>query len=114
MIRTFLICFMIFGNLFAQPDSLYDRDWLSASFHASRRNAFRAEMLPKSVAFIFANPERNRSNDVEYQYSQNPDFYYLSGLTEPNAVLIIFKEPQVIDSITTNELIYVQPRSPRD
>ena len=114
MIRTIVICFILVGNLFAQSDSLYDQDWLSASFHAARRDAFRAGMLPKSVAVIFANAERNRSNDVDYQYSQDPNFYYLSGLTEPNAVLIIFKEPQTIDSIITNELIYVQPRSPRD
>jgi Xaa-Pro aminopeptidase len=102
---------MLVGNLFAQSDSLYDQDWLPASFHAARRDSFRVKMLPKSVAVIFANPERNRSNDVDYQYSQDPNFYYLSGLTEPNAVLIIFKEPQTIDSITTNELIYVQPRN---
>ncbi|MHB8258838.1 MAG: aminopeptidase P N-terminal domain-containing protein [Bacteroidia bacterium] len=114
MIRSIVICFALIGNLLAQSDSLYDRDWLSASFHAARRDAFRASMRDSSVAILFANPERNRSNDVDYQYSQNPDFYYLSGLTEPNAALVIFKETQTIDSITTNELIYVQPRSPHD
>ena len=102
------------GNLYAQSDSLYDRDWLSATFHKARRDSLRAKMSQKSVAVVFANAERNRSNDVDFQYSQDPNFYYLSGLTEPNAVLLIFKEPQTIDSITTNELIYVQPRSPRD
>ena len=110
MVRTIVICFVLVGNLFAQSDSLYDQDWLPASFHAARRDSFRVKMLPKSVAFIFANSKRNRSNDVDYQYSQDPNFYYLSGLTEPDAVLIIFKEPQTIDSITTKELIYVQPR----
>ena len=114
MIRNIIICFALIGNLFAQSDSLYDRDWLSASFHKARRDSLRAKMASKSVAVIFANAERNRSNDVDFQYSQDPDFYYLSGLTEPNAVLLIFKEPQTLDSITTNELIYVQPRSPRD
>jgi Xaa-Pro aminopeptidase len=104
-------CYLLpaIGN--AQSDSLYDPDWLPASFHAARRDSLRAKMLPKSVAIVFANAERNRSNDVDYQYSQDPNFYYLSGLTEPNAVLIIFKEPQTIDSITTKELIYVQPRN---
>ena len=114
MIRNILICFALIGNLYAQSDSLYDRDWLSASFHKTRRDALREKMAPKSVAVVFANAERNRSNDVDFQYSQDPDFYYLTGLIEPNAVLLIFKEPQTIDSITTSELIYVQPRSPRD
>ena len=114
MVRNIIICFALIGNLFAQSDSLYDRDWLSASFHKARRDSLRAKMAPKSIAVVFANAERNRSNDVDFQYSQDPNFYYLSGLTEPNAVLLIFKEPQTIDSITTNELIYIQPRSPRD
>ncbi|HXU27179.1 MAG TPA: aminopeptidase P family protein [Bacteroidia bacterium] len=114
MVRNIIICLALIGNLYAQSDSLYDRDWLSASFHKTRRDSLRAKMAPKSVAVVFANAERNRSNDVDFQYSQDPDFYYLSGLIEPNAVLLIFKEPQTLDSITTNELIYVQPRSPRD
>ena len=114
MIRRIVICLVLIGKLYAQSDSLYDRDWLPASFHKARREAFREKMAPKSVAVIFANAVRNRSNDVDYQFSQDPNFYYLSGLTEPNAVLIIFKETQTIDSITTNEFIYVQPRSPRD
>jgi len=114
MIKNIVICLMLVGNLYAQSDSLYDRDWLPASFHKMRRDALREKMAPKSVAVVFANAVRNRSNDVDFQYSQDPNFYYLSGLTEPDAVLIIFKEPQIIDSITTSELIYVQPRSPKD
>jgi Xaa-Pro aminopeptidase len=114
MVRNIIICLALIGNLYAQSDSLYDRDWLSVSFHKARRDSLRAKMAPKSVAVVFANAERNRSNDVDFQYSQDPDFYYLSGLTEPNAVLLIFKDTQTLDSIITNELIYVQPRSPRD
>jgi Xaa-Pro aminopeptidase len=114
MIRNIVICLVLIGNLYAQSDSLYDIDWLSASFHKARREALREKMASKSVAVIFANAERNRSNDVDFQYSQDPDFYYLTGLIEPNAVLLLFKESQTIDSITANEIIYVQPRSPRD
>ena len=114
MIRSIVICLALIGHLYAQSDSLYDRDWLQASFHKARREAFREKMAPKSVAVIFANATRNRSNDVDYQFSQDPNFFYLSGLTEPDAVLIIFKETQTIDSIFTNELIYVQPRNPKE
>jgi Xaa-Pro aminopeptidase len=106
--------FLIRTSVIAQSDSLYDQDWLPASFHKARREALREKMVPKSVAVVFANATRNRSNDVDYQFSQDPNFYYLSGLTEPDAVLLIFKEPQIIDSITTNEIIYVQRRSPHD
>jgi Xaa-Pro aminopeptidase len=92
--------------------SNYDADFLPASFHAERRQLLRDKMEANSVAVIFSNAERNRSNDVDYQYSQNPDFYYLTGITEPNAVLVLFKDRQIIDSINTSELVYVQPRDP--
>ena len=95
----------------AKPSD-YDTDMLSAAFHAEKRQALRDKMDPNSVAVVFANAERNRSNDVDYQYSQDPNFYYLCGYTEPNAVLIIFKDKQTIDSISTSEILYVQPRDP--
>ncbi|MBS1646454.1 MAG: aminopeptidase P N-terminal domain-containing protein [Bacteroidetes bacterium] len=112
--RTLLFFVLVSVQLWAQQDSLYDQDWFDASFHKGRREALRQKMAEKSVAVVFAAAERNRSNDVDYQYSQDPNFYYLTGLTEPNAVLLIFKEPQTIDSITTTEILYVQPRSPHD
>jgi Xaa-Pro aminopeptidase len=92
-------------------DSLYDTDILPASFHKGRREELRKLMPDKSVAVFFANPVRNRSNDVDYEYHQDPNFYYLSGYKEPNAMLLIFKDYIEIDSIETNELIFVQPRN---
>lgn len=114
MIRYFIFLSVLFAciDLTAQQrDSLYDIDFPGADFHRGRREAFREKMENNSVAFFFSNPVRNRANDVDYQYSQDPDFFYMTGLTEPNALLIIFKNNQQIDSISTNELIYVQPRN---
>lgn len=112
--KLFILPLLLSLSVFGQKDSLYDTDWLSASFHKGRREAFREKMAPNSVAFVFAAATRNRSNDVDFRYSQDPNFYYLSGLTEPDAVLVIFKEEHAIDSIKTNELIYIQPRNPRE
>lgn len=92
-------------------DTLYDDDLLPASFHRERREALRKLMPDKSVAVFFTNPVRNRSNDVDFEYHQDPNFYYLTGYREPNAILLIFKENIEIDSIETNELIFVQPRN---
>lgn len=88
-------------------------DFLSADFHQERRDLVRKMMTPNSVVILFANAERNRANDVDYMYHQDPDFYYLTGYKEPNAVLIIFSENQKNDSgMEYNELIYVQERDP--
>jgi Xaa-Pro aminopeptidase len=56
-----------------------------------RRQALLAEMQPGSAALIFAAPEATRSNDSEYPYRQNSDFWYFTGFNEPEAVLVLIK-----------------------
>jgi len=86
-------------------------DFLSSDFHKERRDLVRNMMPQNSVAILFANPERNRANDVDYIYHQDPDFYYLTGYREPNAVLLIYSSEQKDkDGNTYNEEIYVQKR----
>ena len=113
MIRKLPVFFCLFLSLnaFAQWD---DTDRLSPEFYTSRREALRQLMPAKSLAVFFANPVRNRSNDVEYQYSQDPDFYYLSGYLEPNSMLVIFKEEQKINDILCKEALFVQARNPKE
>ncbi len=91
----------------------YDTDLLPKEFHKGRRDSLRKLMPDSSVAVIFANPVRNRANDVDYQYSQDPNFYYLTGLVEPHSMLILFKEKQVLGKDTTTEIIFVQDRDLR-
>ncbi|MGJ8593817.1 MAG: aminopeptidase P N-terminal domain-containing protein [Aquaticitalea sp.] len=104
--------------LFAVPISFGQKglpeDYLSAEFHKERREAFRTEMPANSVSVFFANPMRNRANDVDYVYHQDPNFYYLTGYKEPNAVLVIFSEEQYNDKGKTfNEILYVQEKNPQ-
>lgn len=89
-------------------------DFLKASFHKERRAALRASMPDNSVAVVFANPVRNRANDVDYIYHQDPNFYYLTGYQEPHGVLLVFSEPQTdANGNTYDEVIFVQPRNAR-
>ena len=67
-------------------------------------------MPDSSVAVFFSSPIHTRSNDVDYDFHQDPNFYYLTGLREPNAVLVIFKEKRKIDTLFTNEILFVQKR----
>jgi len=73
------------------------------------------KMMPKnSVAVFFANPVRNRANDVDFQYHQDPDFYYLTGYNEPHSVLLIFSDWQQGDSgAKYNEIVFAQSRDPQ-
>ena len=89
-------------------------DQLSPDFHQSRRNALRQLLPPKSLAIIFANPVRNRANDVDYVYHQNPDLYYLTGYKEPHSLLVLASEDMEFDQeIFKGELLFGQARDPQ-
>jgi len=97
--------------LLAQEADL-PNDFLSKDFHKERREKLRTNLPPNSVAVFFANPVRNRANDVEYVYHQDPDFYYLTGYKEPEAALLVFKDKQIAANGTAyNEILFVQPRN---
>jgi Xaa-Pro aminopeptidase len=89
-------------------------DYLTANFHKERRQAVRKAMPPNSVAVFFAAPVRNRANDVDYRYHQDPDFYYLTGYREPNSLLLLFSEMQKDkEGNSYNEMFYAQKRDER-
>ncbi len=88
-------------------ESSADSDLLPASFHTERRKRFRELMDDKSAAVFIAAPLRNRSNNINYKYHQNPDFYYYTGFRHPNALLMIFKTPQTIMGITSDEFLFI-------
>lgn len=114
MLKNGIALFLIIWVGFQSKAQDIPTDYLSAEFHKGRRDKVRELMAPNSVLVFFANPERNRANDVDYVYHQDPDFYYLTGYKEPNAVLLIFSEPQQnTTGDAFNELIYVQKRDLR-
>ena len=86
-------------------------DFLTSEFHTERRTLVRDKMPDNSVAVFFASPVRNRANDVDFIYHQDPNFYYLTGYREPHAVLMIFKEEQEGPDAKYNEIIFIQPRN---
>lgn len=102
-IITFFL-FTVHFYLMAQNST----DYLPIGFHKERREILRSKMPKNSVAIVFSNPIKNRSNDVDYVFHQNPNFYYLTGLLEPNSVLIIYSENQTgKNGNTFNEVIYL-------
>ncbi len=64
---------------------------LPVSEFVTRRANVLAQMAENSVAFIRANKEVTRSNDTEYSFCQDKNFYYLTGFNEPDALLVLIK-----------------------
>ncbi len=116
---AFRLCVLLFWATItvatAQVRSTPDKpsDTLDKKFHQQRREQLRKQLAPRSVAVFFTSPVRNRANDVDYYYHPDPDFYYLTGYKEPNAVLVLFSEPQSIGGKQTNEILFVQPKNPQ-
>ena len=58
----------------------------------TRRQLILDRMETNSLAIFFAAPEAIRSNDTNYPYRQNSDFWYLTEFAEPEAAFILIKE----------------------
>ena len=76
----------------------YDADRLPATFHKSRRDSVLKYMAKNGVALFVGAAEKNRANDVNYEFHQDPNFYYLTGHIQPNAALLLIngKNPRQI------------------
>ncbi len=67
---------------------------------------FMRSMDQKSVAIIPGAREATRSNDTQYRFRQESDFYYLTGFEEPEAIAVI--APGREQKYT----LFVRPRDP--
>lgn len=62
---------------------------ISKQEFARRRRNLMKQMEPDSIAIVPAAGEKTRNRDVEYPFRQDSDFFYLTGFTEPDAVLVL-------------------------
>lgn len=108
--KQFLLLFVFFLSLSQiKSQENLPTDYLSKEFHKKRREAFRNLLPANSVAVVFSYPERVFSKDINYNFHQNPDMYYLTGYKEPDAVLLIFKDAQGTEKF--NEVLFVRERN---
>ena len=57
--------------------------------YGERRARLCAQMQPGAVAILPTAPEAMRNSDSEYPYRHDSYFYYLTGFTEPDSVLVL-------------------------
>src|SRR6266542_4666913 len=80
-----------------------------ASMFRAHRDRFLARLPPNSIAVLRAAPERTMSNDVAYLYRQDSDFWYLSGVEQPEAILVL----RSIPTDGKRFVVFVRPHDPR-
>lgn len=64
---------------------------ISKDFHASRRKLYADLLNGPAVGFVFSGREREDRGDGMYKFTPYANFYYLTGFTQPKAVLMITK-----------------------
>jgi Xaa-Pro aminopeptidase len=84
-------------------------DDLQQDLKARRANAMEA-IGPEAMVVLFSAPPRVYSNDVDYEYRQNSDLYYLTGITQPDTILVLMPGNR-----TNKEVLFVrQPDARRE
>ena len=78
---------------------------MDSAAHAQRR-ARLLEITKPGVVVVFAAPVALRNHDVEHDYRQHSDLYYLSGFDEPESVLVLASEAE------HRYTLFVRPRDP--
>lgn len=119
------LCVILTGMLYAgNPEGnlkglQYDKDLIPPSEYKTRRDSVMHMIGTDAAAILYSAPERMRNGDVDYVYRQSDNFYYLTGFTEPNAILILAPKGLKINTTdsttdTVNEILFVQERNPSD
>lgn len=73
----------------------------------SERRARLLSAIQPGVLVLFSTPTAVRNNDVEHEYRQSSDLFYLTGFDEPETVL-------VLSSVAEKDklVLFVRPRDP--
>jgi Xaa-Pro aminopeptidase len=74
---------------------------------ARRRSNVFAQMDDKSVMILFSAQPKIYTNDVDFMYRQENNLYYLTGLKQNNATLILIK-----DGTQQRETLFMPKRNP--
>ncbi len=72
--------------------------------HYEARRQKLLNFLEEGVIILTSASPKTRSNDTQYPYRQNSDFYYISGVQEENALLVLIKTKEAVKSI-----LFVEP-----
>lgn len=88
-----------------------DKDGIAPRVYAERRLRLIDSLPSGGVAVILSADVRNRQNDVDYEYRQNSDLLYLTGIPYPHCMLILTKEALVVNGKPTNQIFLIRTRN---
>jgi Xaa-Pro aminopeptidase len=72
---------------------------IKKDIYANRRQILSRKIKDNSCVIIGTNPFQARSKDTNYTYRPDSDFYYLTGFSQPHALLVIIKSSGALTSV---------------
>jgi len=90
------------------PDLMPRPAAITPAAYAKRRAALMAELPANAAVLIPGATLATRSRDSEYPFRQNSDFYYLTGVIEPDALLVLLPGRALGAAV-----VFCQDRDPR-
>jgi len=67
--------------------------------YKKRRDKLLCKLSKHSVGIVYSSVYKTRSNDTEYPFRQDSNFYYLSGFLEDNSCLVFIKKNKKVKTI---------------
>lgn len=71
---------------------------MNSSFYNNNRKKLTNEIKDNSIVVLFAGRAKKKTNDENYQFTPNRNFYYLTGIDEEEHILVISKLNGKIES----------------
>ncbi len=73
---------------------------------SARRVRMMERLGPDAMAVLFSAPVRNYSLDVSYEYRQDSNLYYLTGLTQADSILVLMP-----GNVARREILFISERN---
>jgi Xaa-Pro aminopeptidase len=73
----------------------------------ARRARVMEKLGPDAMLILWSAPPRVYSLDIDYEYRQDSNLYYLTGLTQDNTILVLMP-----GNTTRREILFVKDRNP--
>jgi len=100
MLRRIIVSFVLGLTLVSLAGAAAFQDDLQG-----RRNRFMQLLGTDSMLILWSAPERVYSGDVNYPYRQDSNFFYLTGIEQPESILVILPGNK-----NQKEILFVRPR----
>jgi Xaa-Pro aminopeptidase len=84
---------------------------ISTIEYQQRRSRLLSMVNTNAIVIISSGQELTRSNDTEYPFRQNSDFYYLTGFNEPDCFLVMSNEALVnTQTVNSRSTLFLRPK----